>query len=36
MRAGLVVEGFGVVAADLGDRIASQMASYQEQVAELT
>jgi hypothetical protein len=36
MRAGLVVEGFGVVAADLGDRIASQMASYQEQVGELT
>ena len=36
MRAGLVVEGFGVVGADLGDRIASQMASYQEQVAELT
>ena len=34
-RAMLVVENFGVVRMDLGDRIAEQMARYQEAVAEL-
>ena len=35
MRAGLVVEGFGVVGAELGERIATQMAAWQEMAAEL-
>ncbi len=35
MRASLVVETLGVVGADLGERIAAEMASYEEQVAEL-
>ena len=35
MRADLIVEGFGIVGADLGERVAAQMAVYQEQVADL-
>jgi hypothetical protein len=35
-RAQLIVEGFGVVSALLGDAIGSQMALYQEQIDDLT
>lgn len=35
-RAGLIVDGLGVVAAMLGAGIAPQMALYQTQIAELT
>jgi hypothetical protein len=34
-RAGLIVESLGVVGADVGDRIATQMAVFQEAVEEL-
>jgi hypothetical protein len=33
LRAGLVVDGFGVVGADLAERLQRQMAFYMEQVA---
>jgi hypothetical protein len=36
LRAGLVVEGFGVVGGALGDRVATQMAQYSEQLGDLT
>lgn len=36
MRASLVVEGIGVVGADMGSRLAQQMAYYEEQVAALS
>jgi hypothetical protein len=36
MRAGLVVERFGVVGAELGERIAGQMENYGKIVQELT
>lgn len=35
-RAGLVVEGFGVVGAELGERLAGQVSLYEEQLSELT
>jgi hypothetical protein len=35
-RAGLVVDGFGVVEAALGERLQSQMALYIDQLSELT
>ena len=35
IRAGLIVENLGVVGGTLGDGIASQMAVYQEQIADL-
>jgi hypothetical protein len=34
-RAGLIVESLGVVGADVGDRIATQLAVFQEAVGEL-
>ena len=36
MRADLIVEGYGVVGAELGARIAEQMANYDAEVADLT
>jgi hypothetical protein len=36
MRAGLITENFGVVSAQLGERIATQMEVYNQQVEELT
>lgn len=36
LRAGLIVEGFGVVGADLGERIQQQMAAWTGAVDELT
>jgi hypothetical protein len=36
IRAGLIVEQFGVVGADLGERIGTQMRVYNEQVEDLT
>lgn len=36
VRANLVVEGFGVVPAVLGDDIGPQMALFQEQISQLT
>jgi hypothetical protein len=36
MRAGLTVDGFGVVGAELGDRIGPQMENYAKTVAELS
>jgi hypothetical protein len=36
MRAGLIVESLGVVGADIGERIGTQMAVFQEAVEELT
>jgi hypothetical protein len=35
-RAGLIVDGFGVVMADLGERLQRQIGLYQEQLDELT
>jgi hypothetical protein len=36
LRAGLITENFGVVGAQLGEQIATQMGVYNEQVQELT
>lgn len=36
LRAGLIVERFGVVGANLGERIATLIGVYNEQVEELT
>jgi hypothetical protein len=36
IRAGLIVERFGVVGANLGERIGTLMGVYNEQVGELT
>ena len=36
VRAGLIVEGFGVVEGWLGERLQTQMALYNDQLAELT
>jgi hypothetical protein len=36
IRAGLITEGFGVVGATLGERIATMMPVYNEQMEELT
>src|SRR5437667_8022203 len=36
MRAALVVDGFGIVGAEMGGRIAEQMGNYQQNVEELT
>jgi hypothetical protein len=36
IRAGLIVESLGVVGADIGERIGTQMAVFQEAVEELT
>src|SRR5262249_39609499 len=36
VRAGLIVEGFGVVEGWVGERLQSQMALYNDQLAELT
>jgi hypothetical protein len=35
-RAGLIIEGLGVVGAVLGEQLGTQMGIYQEQIAELT